>query len=124
MSVRLYEGRGVLIVSLGCAVLTVAGDLLSPRNLLQRDRGERDDHQQLEIIDVGKDLRLLRDHGVERGTAGIRHRIPELCDGPKMVAIPTIKDEDAIPQPLAMARIRIVRNATSARRPPSVCRAT
>ena len=29
MSTRLYEGRGILIVSLGCAVLTVAGYLLS-----------------------------------------------------------------------------------------------
>jgi C4-dicarboxylate-specific signal transduction histidine kinase len=34
MSARLYEARGVLIVSLGCAVLTVAGYLLSPGDLL------------------------------------------------------------------------------------------
>jgi C4-dicarboxylate-specific signal transduction histidine kinase len=33
MSVRLYEVRGVLIVSLGCAVLTVVGYLLSPGDL-------------------------------------------------------------------------------------------
>ena len=33
MSARLLEGRGILIVSLGCAVLTVAGYLLSPGNL-------------------------------------------------------------------------------------------
>jgi len=33
MSARLFEGRGILIVSLGCAVLTVAGYLLSPGNL-------------------------------------------------------------------------------------------
>src|SRR4030088_2238371 len=33
MSVRLYEARGVLIVSLGCAVLTVVGYLLSPGDL-------------------------------------------------------------------------------------------
>src|SRR5262249_10830751 len=33
MSTRLFEGRGILIVSLGCAVLTVAGYLLSPGNL-------------------------------------------------------------------------------------------
>jgi C4-dicarboxylate-specific signal transduction histidine kinase len=32
MSVRLYEVHGVLIVSLGCAVLTVVGYLLSPGN--------------------------------------------------------------------------------------------
>src|SRR5215831_5581580 len=29
MSTRLFEGRGILIVSVGCAVLTVAGYLLS-----------------------------------------------------------------------------------------------
>jgi C4-dicarboxylate-specific signal transduction histidine kinase len=34
MSVRLFGGRAVLIVSLGCAILTVAGYLLSPRDLL------------------------------------------------------------------------------------------
>ena len=34
MSVRLYEVHGVLIVSLGCAVLTVVGYLLSPGNPL------------------------------------------------------------------------------------------
>jgi C4-dicarboxylate-specific signal transduction histidine kinase len=34
MSVRLYEARGVLIVSLGCIVLTVLGWALSPGNLL------------------------------------------------------------------------------------------
>jgi C4-dicarboxylate-specific signal transduction histidine kinase len=34
MSVRLYEVRGVLIVSGGCVVLTVAGYLLSPGNPL------------------------------------------------------------------------------------------
>jgi C4-dicarboxylate-specific signal transduction histidine kinase len=34
MSVRLYELRGVLTVSLGCAVLTVTGYLSSPGNLL------------------------------------------------------------------------------------------
>src|SRR5262245_15240731 len=33
MSARLFEGRGILIVSLGCAVFTVAGYLLSPGNL-------------------------------------------------------------------------------------------
>src|SRR5262249_8648573 len=33
MSTRLFDGRGILIVSLGCAVLTVAGYLLSPGNL-------------------------------------------------------------------------------------------
>ena len=33
MSTRLFEGRGILIVSLGCAVLTVAGYLLSSGNL-------------------------------------------------------------------------------------------
>ena len=33
MSTRLFEGRGILIVSVGCAVLTVAGYLLSPGNL-------------------------------------------------------------------------------------------
>src|SRR5262249_38976236 len=33
MSTRLFEGPGILIVSLGCAVLTVAGYLLSPGNL-------------------------------------------------------------------------------------------
>jgi signal transduction histidine kinase len=32
MSTRLFEGRGILIVSLACAVLTVAGYLLSPGN--------------------------------------------------------------------------------------------
>src|SRR5262245_56167642 len=30
MATRLFEGRGILIVSLGCAVLAVAGYLLSP----------------------------------------------------------------------------------------------
>lgn len=34
MSIRLYEVRGVLVVSLGCAVLTLAGYLLSPGDLL------------------------------------------------------------------------------------------
>src|SRR5262249_35445140 len=34
MSTRLFERRGILIVSLGCAVLVVAGYLLSPGNLL------------------------------------------------------------------------------------------
>jgi signal transduction histidine kinase len=34
MSIRLYEVRGVLIVSLGCAVLPLAGYLLSPGDLL------------------------------------------------------------------------------------------
>ena len=34
MSTRLFEGRGILIVSLGCAVLVVAGYLLSPGSLL------------------------------------------------------------------------------------------
>src|SRR5262249_59920477 len=33
MSTRFFEKRGILIVSLGCAVLTVAGYLLSPGNL-------------------------------------------------------------------------------------------
>ncbi len=46
----------------------------------QRDHGKRRDHQQLVIVDVSNDLRLLRDHGVERGTASGGQRIPELCD--------------------------------------------
>jgi signal transduction histidine kinase len=33
MSTRLFEGREILIVSLGCVVLTMAGYLLSPGNL-------------------------------------------------------------------------------------------
>ena len=46
----------------------------------QWDDEERRDHQQLEIVDVGNDLRLLRDHGVKcRAPAGSRW-IPELCD--------------------------------------------
>jgi C4-dicarboxylate-specific signal transduction histidine kinase len=34
MSARLYERRGILMVALGCAVLTVVGYLLSPGDLL------------------------------------------------------------------------------------------
>jgi hypothetical protein len=33
----------------------------------QRERDKRQDHQQLEIIDIGDDLRLRRDRGIERG---------------------------------------------------------
>src|ERR1700730_9695415 len=47
----------------------------------QRDHSERRDHQQFVIVDVGDDLRLLRDHGVECGASGGCKRIPELCDG-------------------------------------------
>ena len=36
----------------------------------QRDHGKRRDHQQLVIIDVSDDLRLLRDHAVKCGAAG------------------------------------------------------
>ena len=46
----------------------------------QRDHGERRDHQQLVVVDVGDDLRLPRDDGIERGASGRGQRIPELCD--------------------------------------------
>jgi Protein of unknown function (DUF2924) len=36
----------------------------------RRDHDERRDHQQLVIVDVSNDLRLLRDHGVECGASG------------------------------------------------------
>ena len=51
-----------------------------PEDDKQRDRGERRDHQQLVVVDIGNDLRLLRDHGVERGAAGGGQRVPELRD--------------------------------------------
>ncbi len=47
----------------------------------QWDHDERRDHQQLEIIDVGNDLPLARDHGIECGATGVGKWIPELCDG-------------------------------------------
>ena len=47
----------------------------------QRDHDERRDHQQLEIVDIGDDLRLPRDHGIERGATCVGKWIPELCDG-------------------------------------------
>jgi hypothetical protein len=46
----------------------------------QRDHGKCRDHQQLIIVDVSDDLRLLRDHSIECGAAGSRQGIPELCD--------------------------------------------
>ena len=46
----------------------------------QRDHGKRRDHQQLVIIDVSDDLRLLRDHAVKCGAAGGGEGIPKLCD--------------------------------------------
>jgi hypothetical protein len=46
----------------------------------KRDHGERRDHQQLEIVDVSNDLRLVRDHRVECGASGGGERIPELLD--------------------------------------------
>ena len=36
----------------------------------QRKDGKHRDHQQLVIVDVGDDLCLLRDYGIERGTPG------------------------------------------------------
>jgi hypothetical protein len=44
----------------------------------QRDHRKRRDHQQLIIVDVSNDLRLLRDHGVELGAPGGGRGIPEL----------------------------------------------
>jgi hypothetical protein len=61
-------------------ILTAAVGRL-PEDDEQRDYGECRDHQQLVIINVGDDLRLLRDHGVECGATGGGERIPELCDG-------------------------------------------
>ena len=46
----------------------------------QRDHGERRDHQQLVIVDIGNDLRLLRDRGVERGASGCGEWIPKTRD--------------------------------------------
>jgi hypothetical protein len=47
----------------------------------QWDHGKRRDHQQLVIVDVSNDLRLLRDHGIERGAARGGQWIPKLCNG-------------------------------------------
>jgi len=43
----------------------------------KRDDDQRGDHQQLVIVDIGDDLRLLRDHGIDGGG----ERIPELGNG-------------------------------------------
>jgi hypothetical protein len=37
----------------------------------QRDHDECRDHQQLEIVDIGNDLCLPRDHGIECGATGV-----------------------------------------------------
>jgi len=60
-------------------VASIAGRLLEQDE--QRGHDERRDHQQLEIVDVCNDLRLLRDDGIECRASGIGGRIPELCDG-------------------------------------------
>ena len=44
-------------------ILTVTVGRLLEHNK-ERDHRQRRDHQQLVVIDVGDDLRLLRDHGV------------------------------------------------------------
>jgi Protein of unknown function (DUF2924) len=49
----------------------VSGSTRGPR-FHRRDHDERRDHQQLVIVDVINDLRLLRDHGVECGASGAR----------------------------------------------------
>src|SRR3977135_2128275 len=48
-------------------IRAAAGRLLEHNQ--QRDHDKRRDHQQLEIVDVGNDLRLPRDHGVECGAS-------------------------------------------------------
>ena len=57
---------------------------IAVRRLLEHDQqgkyGKYRDHQQLIIVDVGDDLRLLRDHGVERSTSGGIERVPEAHD--------------------------------------------
>jgi hypothetical protein len=57
----------------------VAGRLLERDE--QRDRRERHDHHQLEIVDVGNDLCLQRDHGVQRGAPGIGRGIRKYLFG-------------------------------------------
>jgi hypothetical protein len=44
----------------------------------QRDYGDRRKHQQLVIVDIRDDLRLLSDQGVERRPPGSGDRIEEL----------------------------------------------
>jgi hypothetical protein len=64
----------------GCVIRpATAGRLLEHHD--QWDRREGYDRQQLEIIYVGNDLSLLRDHGIERGAPCIGQWIPELCVG-------------------------------------------
>src|SRR6202042_558713 len=57
-------------------VLLIAAVRRSLENDEQWDHEERRDHQQLVIVDVGDDLRLLRDHGVATGASGCGDRIP------------------------------------------------
>ena len=67
-------------LQLWCCVLRARmGGLLEDGE--QRDHGERCDHQQFVVVDVGDDLRLLRNHGVERRPPSFAGGIPELCDG-------------------------------------------
>jgi hypothetical protein len=46
----------------------------------QRKHGKHRDHQQLVVVYVGNDLRLLRDHGIECGASSGSQGIPELCN--------------------------------------------
>src|SRR5580698_8334192 len=47
----------------------------------QSKQSQRGDQQELVIINISDDLRLLRDQGIERRSAGSSNRAHELCDG-------------------------------------------
>jgi coproporphyrinogen III oxidase len=47
----------------------------------QREREERQNHQQFEVVDVSNDLRLQCDGSVERGAPGGGERTPQMRDG-------------------------------------------
>src|SRR5271154_6870461 len=56
-----------------------AGRLLEEED--QREGEERQNHQQFEVVDVGDDLGLQCDGGVERGASGGGERTPQMRDG-------------------------------------------
>ena len=59
-------------MSFHCERVIITAAVRLPEDDKQRDHGECRDHQQLVIINIGNDLRLLRDHGVECGATEVR----------------------------------------------------
>ena len=66
----------VLRRALKPSALDRSGVVCRPARLLENNQqskqSQRGDQQQLVIIDVSDDLRLLRDQGIERRSAGMR----------------------------------------------------